>query len=145
MNITDLFSHLENLGVQLWVDGEKLRFKAPAGVYPNSFEIRPYFLSAKEFGLDLKPYDFYGLISQFAGKNINKLFYAVIDKNYQDPNMKLSAKWIKKLGFYIGQQLAFLPKAESQIAWLQVNDLLFHKKDRYVGLSSETSRDYGYL
>jgi amino acid adenylation domain-containing protein len=32
MNITDLISHLRDLGLRLWADGERLRYKAPPGV-----------------------------------------------------------------------------------------------------------------
>ena len=70
----------------------------PTGVFPIRFDrFSPYFRDADEFGLQLKPYDFYQMVYPFKEQELYDLAYFFMDHNYSAPHMKLSAKWIKKL------------------------------------------------
>lgn len=70
----------------------------PTGVYPVRFDrFSPYFKFAKEFGLELKPYDFYGMVYPFDEKELDDLAYFFADQNYGASYIAHTAKWIKKL------------------------------------------------
>jgi ribosomal peptide maturation radical SAM protein 1 len=70
----------------------------PTGVYPVRFDrFSPYFELAKEYGLALKPYDFYEFVYPFGEKDLSEFAYFFADHNYSAAHNKLTAKWIKKL------------------------------------------------
>ncbi len=70
----------------------------PAGVYPVRFDrFSPYFRSAEEYGLDLKPYDFYGLIYPFDEEDLRNFAYYFIDENFSAPYIEAMASWITRL------------------------------------------------
>ncbi|MFQ5852890.1 MAG: RiPP maturation radical SAM C-methyltransferase [Candidatus Binatia bacterium] len=70
----------------------------PTGVYPVRFDrFSPYFTLAREYGLELKPYDFYGMIYPFGAQDLDELAYFFADHNYRASYIELTAKWIKKL------------------------------------------------
>ncbi len=70
----------------------------PTGVYPVRFDrFSPYFKFAKDFGLELKPYDFYGMVYPFDDKDLNDLAYFFSDQNYGASYIELTARWIRKL------------------------------------------------
>lgn len=74
----------------------------PIGVFPIRFDrFSPYFQTADDFGLDLKPYDFYNFVYPFSKSDIARLAYFFMDHNAAAPHMKLTAKWLKKIEAHI--------------------------------------------
>ena len=70
----------------------------PSGVYPVRFDrYSPYHTMADEYGLDLKPYDFYSLVYPFSAEELQALAYFFADANYDNPYIARTAKWLKKL------------------------------------------------
>ncbi len=70
----------------------------PSGVYPVRFDrFSPYFTLAKEYGLKLKPYDFYSLLYPFDAKSLHEMAYFFEDQNYSAEYIRLVAKWLRKL------------------------------------------------
>jgi hypothetical protein len=70
----------------------------PSGVYPVRFDrFSPYHTRAKQYGLDLRPMDFYELVYPFPKSDLNDLAYFFEDRNYSNEYLRNTAKWIKKL------------------------------------------------
>lgn len=70
----------------------------PAGVYPVRFDrFSPYFTMAAEYGLNLKPYDFYAMVYPFSEQELEAFAYFFADHNHDNPYMDSTAKWLKKL------------------------------------------------
>jgi hypothetical protein len=57
----------------------------------------PYFDRAKEYGLKLKPYDFYGMIYPFPPPEVEKMAYYFYDEKYDAPYFEAMVRWIQKL------------------------------------------------
>ena len=57
----------------------------------------PYFMSAQEYGLKLRPCPFYALVYPFSDRELTDLAYFFVDENYENEYMASTAKWIKKL------------------------------------------------
>jgi magnesium-protoporphyrin IX monomethyl ester (oxidative) cyclase len=70
----------------------------PSGVYPVRFDrFSPYFTRAAEFGLDLHPYDFYGLVYPMSPSALQNLAYYFIDQNFGAEYATRTARWIGRL------------------------------------------------
>jgi ribosomal peptide maturation radical SAM protein 1 len=70
----------------------------PSGVYPVRFDrFSPYFTRAAEFGLDLHPYDFYGLVYPMPAAALQNLAYYFIDQNFGAEYATRTARWIGRL------------------------------------------------
>ena len=75
----------------------------PTGVYPVRFDrYSPYFVQAKQYGLDLYPYDFYELIYPFSKETVANLAYYFVDRNYGAQYAIMMTKWIDKLKEKVG-------------------------------------------
>jgi ribosomal peptide maturation radical SAM protein 1 len=70
----------------------------PGGVFPVRFDrYSPYFTRAAEYGLDLAPYDYYGLIYPFDNLSLEQLAYYFIDQNFSAAYMATTARWLARL------------------------------------------------
>lgn len=70
----------------------------PSGVYPVRFDrFSPYFVQAGEYGLDLAPYDFYGLAYPFPEAALRRLAYYFVDRNFGAEYITRTARWIGRL------------------------------------------------
>ena len=76
----------------------------PSGVYPVRFDrYSPYFTKAQEYGLDLSPVDYYGLIYPFSTESLMNLAYYFTDRNFGADYIKGATKWIGELRAKVGQ------------------------------------------
>jgi ribosomal peptide maturation radical SAM protein 1 len=57
----------------------------------------PYFVRAKEYGLDLHPKDFYQMIYPFSDEVLSNLAYFFMDLNFTGEYFKAAARWIDKI------------------------------------------------
>jgi ribosomal peptide maturation radical SAM protein 1 len=70
----------------------------PRGVYPIRFDrFSPYFQKAKEYGLDLRPMDFYRYVYPFSSASLTGLAYFFADTNMAALYLKSMGKWYGKL------------------------------------------------
>ena len=70
----------------------------PAGAFPVRFDrYSPYFVKAKEYGLDLSPYEFYGFIYPFPEEALARMAYYFQDRNYESQYMVQMIAWQQKL------------------------------------------------
>lgn len=71
----------------------------PTGVFPVRFDrYSPYFVQAKQYGLDLHPVDFYSLIYPFSEDVLNDLAYYFADHNLEAGDYYFSMiKWIGQM------------------------------------------------
>lgn len=70
----------------------------PTGVYPVRFDrFSPYHTLAREYGLKLKPYDFYAMIYPFPEQDMENLAYFFADQNHDSAYITHTVKWIRKL------------------------------------------------
>ena len=76
----------------------------PSGAYPVRFDrYSPYFVQAKEYGLDLHPVDYYEFIYPFSKESLANLAYYFTDRNFSAPYIKLVSKWVGKLQARVNQ------------------------------------------
>lgn len=69
----------------------------PSGAFPVRFDrYSPYFTKAKEYELDLKPFDFYELTYPFSKESLAQLAYYFSDHNF-------SAKYFTTMSRYLGK------------------------------------------
>ena len=68
----------------------------PGDVAPVRFDrYSPYHVQAKEYGLDLRPFDYYGFVYPFDAESLNNLAYHFVDRN---PAFYVPiARWQKKI------------------------------------------------
>ncbi len=67
----------------------------PSGVFPVRFDrFSPYFVQAKQYGLDLHPHDFYELTYPFSKKVLTNLAYNFVDHNFGAEYFVIMVKWI---------------------------------------------------
>jgi ribosomal peptide maturation radical SAM protein 1 len=79
-------------------------FTPPTGVYPVRFDrYSPYFVKAKEYGLDLQPVDYYELIYPFGKESLANLAYYFTDRNFGGEYIKWATKWIGDLQVKVAQ------------------------------------------
>lgn len=70
----------------------------PGGAFPVRFDrFSPYYTQAREYALDLAPYDFYGLIYPFSPGSLGNLAYYFIDRNFSADYIATTARWIGRL------------------------------------------------
>lgn len=70
----------------------------PSGAYPVRFDrYSPYFMKAKEYGLDLHPLDYYSMIYPFPGEALNDLAYYFADVNIGAEYAQTVSQWIGKI------------------------------------------------
>ena len=79
-------------------------FPPPSGAFPVRFDrFSPYFKEAKDWGLELKPCDFYGMIYPFPEEELEAMAYFFTDTNYDAPYIGRTARWVGKLRGLIDQ------------------------------------------
>jgi magnesium-protoporphyrin IX monomethyl ester (oxidative) cyclase len=79
----------------------------PSGAYPVRFDrFSPYFVEAKEYGLDLEPLDFYSSIYPFSPDVLRHLAYYFSDRNYAADYIRTVAAWVGPLNRLIADWLA---------------------------------------
>ncbi|MGB7922910.1 MAG: RiPP maturation radical SAM C-methyltransferase [Pyrinomonadaceae bacterium] len=67
----------------------------PSGAFPVRFDrFSPYFTKAKEYGLDLRPMDFYEMIFPFSKESLENLAYYFADQNFRAEYMTTMVKWV---------------------------------------------------
>jgi len=67
----------------------------PAGVATVRFDrFSPYFNQAKSYGLELQPYDFYGMIYPFPAPSIERLAFYFTDENYEADYFVAMITWL---------------------------------------------------
>jgi ribosomal peptide maturation radical SAM protein 1 len=70
----------------------------PAGVFPVRFDrYSPYFVKAKEYGLDLHPLDYYSLIYPFSSDALHDLAYYFADSNINAEYAQTVSQWIGQI------------------------------------------------
>jgi magnesium-protoporphyrin IX monomethyl ester (oxidative) cyclase len=70
----------------------------PGGPYPVRFDrFSPYFVQAREYGLDLHPVDYYELIYPFGKESLANLAYYFTDHNINARYFTTMLKWIDKI------------------------------------------------
>jgi magnesium-protoporphyrin IX monomethyl ester (oxidative) cyclase len=70
----------------------------PSGVFPVRFDrYSPYFVKAAAYGLDLRPYGYYGLIYPFPEEAIANLAYYFVDANIKADYFTVAMRWLGKL------------------------------------------------
>jgi hypothetical protein len=75
-----------------------VHLEPPSGVYPVRFDrFSPYHSLAKEYGLKLKPCDFYEMIYPFSMTELNELAYFFSDENFEAAYITNTARWLSKL------------------------------------------------
>lgn len=78
--------------------GQLVHLPPPTGTFPVRFDrFSPYFTLADEYGLELKPYDFYSLVYPFSEQDLGQLAYFFVDQNFRARYLELTARWIGKL------------------------------------------------
>jgi ribosomal peptide maturation radical SAM protein 1 len=75
----------------------------PAGAFPVRFDrFSPYHVQAREYGLALRPCEFYEMIYPFPAADLDDLAYFFVDRDYQAPYLTNTARWLGKLRERIG-------------------------------------------
>jgi magnesium-protoporphyrin IX monomethyl ester (oxidative) cyclase len=70
----------------------------PNGAFPVRFDrYSPYFNKAKEYGLDLQPFDFYDMTYPFDKESLSNLAYYFVDANYHAEYRITLSKWMTQL------------------------------------------------
>jgi ribosomal peptide maturation radical SAM protein 1 len=70
----------------------------PAGAFPVRFDrYSPYHTQAREYGLELRPCDFYEMIYPFPHEDFHDLAYFFVDRDYQAAYLLNTARWLGKL------------------------------------------------
>jgi ribosomal peptide maturation radical SAM protein 1 len=70
----------------------------PSGAFPVRFDrYSPYFTRAREYGLDLAPYEFYNAIYPFAAEALQKIAYYFEDRNYDAVYLARLTAWQDRL------------------------------------------------
>ena len=70
----------------------------PGGCFPVRFDrFSPYFMQAKEYELDLHPYEFYEYVYPFSKESLRNLAYYFQDRNYSADYTNAMISWIGKI------------------------------------------------
>jgi magnesium-protoporphyrin IX monomethyl ester (oxidative) cyclase len=70
----------------------------PNGAFPVRFDrFSPYFMKAQEYGLNLKPLDFYALVYPFPAEVLQQIAYYFIDTTVDPPYAIAASKWQRPL------------------------------------------------
>jgi ribosomal peptide maturation radical SAM protein 1 len=71
---------------------------APQGLFSIHFNrYSPYFVKAREYGLDLEPLDFYEMVYPFGAAAIANIAYDFADRNLDAPYLEALGRWIDRL------------------------------------------------
>jgi len=75
----------------------------PMGVFPVRFDrYSPYFAEVESFGLDLRPYDFYGLVYPWPDEVLADLAYYFMDHAFEADYQAAMIRWIDRLRAAVG-------------------------------------------
>jgi ribosomal peptide maturation radical SAM protein 1 len=75
-----------------------MHLEPPSGAHSVRFDrFSPYHMQAKEYGLELKPFDFYEMIYPFPASELGDLAYFFMDQDYHASYLTTTAKWLGKL------------------------------------------------
>ncbi|HEY0513599.1 MAG TPA: RiPP maturation radical SAM C-methyltransferase [Thermoanaerobaculia bacterium] len=75
-----------------------LHLQPPSGSFPVRFDrFSPYFTLAKQYGLKLRPSDFYAMVYPFAPGELNDLAYFFVDEHFDADYVRNTAKWLGRL------------------------------------------------
>jgi ribosomal peptide maturation radical SAM protein 1 len=89
----------------------------PSGVFPVRFDrFSPYFTAADEYGLDLKPFDFYEFCYPFPKQSLKRMAYYFQDTNYQAKYLDALAGSISGLREAIARWRAFWASGDATLA-----------------------------
>ena len=70
----------------------------PGGIFPVRFDrFSPYFVHRDEYGLDLRPVDYYALVYPFPEERLANLAYYFMDHRLDAPYFLAMARWIDRL------------------------------------------------
>jgi ribosomal peptide maturation radical SAM protein 1 len=70
----------------------------PTGVFPVRFDrYSPYFVKAREYGLDLQPVDYYEMTYPLSKQSLTNLAYYFMDRNLTARYFLLMVRWIGKI------------------------------------------------
>jgi ribosomal peptide maturation radical SAM protein 1 len=70
----------------------------PSGAFPVRFDrYSPYHAQAREYGLALRPCDFYAMIYPFPRDDFQDLAYYFVDRDYEAAYLTNTARWLGKL------------------------------------------------
>jgi ribosomal peptide maturation radical SAM protein 1 len=70
----------------------------PNGVFPVRFDrYSPYFIKAREYGLDLQPMDYYEMTYPLSKEALANLAYYFMDRNLSAKYFLLMVKWVGKI------------------------------------------------
>ena len=70
----------------------------PTGSFPVRFDrFSPYYTQAKDYELDLHPFDFYQFIYPFNGSSLANLAYYFVDRNFGAAYMTAMLEWVGKI------------------------------------------------
>jgi hypothetical protein len=71
-----------------------LHLPPPSGAFPVRFDrFSPYFMQAKDYGLDLHPSDFYGFIYPFGEEVMAQMIYYFVDHHYTSVYLATMSQW----------------------------------------------------
>lgn len=87
----------------------------PDGVHPIRFDrFSPYFHRADEYGLNLKPFDFYQLVYPFDRESLANLAYYFVDDNFDAEYQVGMVRWIGEIRALIEEWKARWPRDSPQ-------------------------------
>jgi ribosomal peptide maturation radical SAM protein 1 len=99
---------------------------APQGIFSIHFNrYSPYFTRAKEYGLDLKPLDYYEMVYPFPKEAIDNLAYDFTDHNFGADYMLALSKWIDR----VKEKVQYWQRRQSLEDGLPEPKLFFRERD----------------
>jgi ribosomal peptide maturation radical SAM protein 1 len=117
--------------------GTMFHLPPPQGAFLVRFDrYSPYFTFAKEYGLQLSPYDFYKLCYPFPRASLRNLAYYFQDLNYEAQYLRDVTPWVATLGGIIERWKGLWkqPEARPRLDWIRTP----------AGISVEDTRE-GHL
>ena len=70
----------------------------PNGAFPVRFDrYSPYFTKAKEYGLELQPFEFYGFTYPFSKQSIENIAYYFVDTKFDAEYRIVLSRWLSKV------------------------------------------------
>ncbi len=75
-----------------------VHLQPPSGSFPVRFDrFSPYFTQAKQYGLKLRPCDFYSLVYPFTPQDLSEMAYFFVDETFDAAYARNTAKWLGRL------------------------------------------------
>jgi magnesium-protoporphyrin IX monomethyl ester (oxidative) cyclase len=75
----------------------------PDATFPVRFDrYSPYHKHAQQYGLDLRPLDFYAMVYPFSEEELNQFAYFFSDHNYENQYIANLARWRRKIEASVG-------------------------------------------